>query len=65
MTPEHSQLLKIKELAAALRRPRSYVHAMKRRGFVMPGGTATLSEARAWLARNPAPRSEVEFRPAA
>lgn len=52
-----NQLLAIKELADALRKHRSYVDQMKARGFEMPGGTATISEARAWLVRNPAPKS--------
>lgn len=57
--------LTIKELAAAMRRNRTYVHAMKRNGFVMTDGKATLAEARAWLARNPKPRSEQTFKAAA
>ena len=48
-----SELLCPKELAAALRRSRTYVHAMKASGFSMPGGTATLEEARDWLRMNP------------
>lgn len=47
-------LLYIKELAQQLRKSRTYVHAMKKAGFRMPGGTATLSEARDWLANHPA-----------
>lgn len=62
---DHHQLLTMKELGAALRRPRSYIQAMKSRGFKMPGGQATLNEARAWLARNPPPRSKKTFLPAA
>lgn len=53
------KLLKPKELAAALRRNVSFVYAMRRRGFVLPGGTATLTEARAWLILNPYPRAQV------
>lgn len=45
-----TQLLFMDELADALRKSRSYIKAMKRAGFVMPGGTATLEEARGWLA---------------
>ena len=45
-------LLNPKELAALLRKSRSYIFAMKSRGFIMPGGTATLTEARVWLSRN-------------
>lgn len=55
------KLLSVKELAAALGKHRNYVHAMRSRGFMMPGGTATLSEARAWQARNPSPRSTRPF----
>lgn len=47
------KLLYPDELADALRRGRCYVFAMKKAGFTMPGGTATLSEARNWLRRNP------------
>ena len=52
-----NDLLTTKELAAALRKSRSYVQAMKRRGFQMPGGVATVAEARRWLVRNPKPRA--------
>jgi hypothetical protein len=52
-------LLSGKELAAALGRDRTYISAMKKRGFEMPGGRATLREARSFLARNPRPRSRV------
>ena len=41
------------ELAAELGRSRVYIYAMKKAGFVMPGGSATLEEAREWLRRNP------------
>lgn len=58
-------LLSGKELANALGRERTYITAMKRLGFQMPGGRATLTEARAWLARNPAPRARVKLRAAA
>lgn len=50
-----NELLTTKELAAALKKSRSYIQAMKRRGFVMPGGTATVEEARKWLRRHPEP----------
>jgi hypothetical protein len=53
---EHG-LLTVKELAAALGRSRTYVEAMKKQGFPMPGRTATLAEARAWLATHPPPRA--------
>lgn len=52
-----NDLLTIKELAAALKRSRFYVLAMKRRGFQMPGGVATVAEARRWLVQNPKPMS--------
>lgn len=50
-----NELLTIKELAAALKKSRSYIQAMKRRGFQMPGGVATIDEARAWLRSHPEP----------
>lgn len=52
----HERLFGAKELADVLRRDVSYVYAMRRRGFIMPGGTATLTEAREWLVLNPHPR---------
>ena len=61
---EH-QLLSGKELAAALGRAPNYVTAMKNMGFEMPGGRATIAEARAFLVRNPAPRSRKFFKNAA
>ena len=57
------KLLSPKELADALTRPVSYVYAMIRIGFPMPGYRATLSEARKWLSVNPNPRSEKPMRP--
>ena len=45
-------LLFLPELAQALRRSEWYVYQMKRAGFKMPGGTATLAEARQWLLQN-------------
>lgn len=48
-----------KELAQLLRRDVSYVYAMRRLGFVMPGGTATITEAREWLLTHPCPRSRA------
>lgn len=53
----HERLLRPKELAEALRRDISYVYAMRRRGFRLPGGTATLTEAREWLLLHPHPRA--------
>lgn len=57
MGNEHD-LLTACELAAKLKRSVGYIYAMKRNGFVMPGGLASISQALAWLARNPPPRSE-------
>lgn len=48
---KESDLLTCKELATSLRHHVSYVYAMRARGFKMPGGTATLEEAREWLQR--------------
>lgn len=64
-TNDEHEMKSCKELAAALGRERTYVAAMKRRGFWMPGGRATIAEARAWLARNPPPRSRRGFAAAA
>ena len=46
-------LLYADELAEALRRGRCYIYAMKAAGFEMPGGTATVNEARTWLRAHP------------
>jgi hypothetical protein len=54
--PDPEALLTIKELAAAVKRHRSYISAMKRDGFPMPGGLASVREFREFLARNPFPR---------
>jgi len=51
------ELLCVKNLASELRRAPSYVFAMKRRGFKMPGGRATISNALKWLEKNPKPRA--------
>lgn len=48
-----NELLNVNELADALRHHRSYVTDMKRAGFEMPGGMATVAEARQWLRDNP------------
>lgn len=59
----------MKELAAALKdcngrsRSRGYVHAMKKRGFKMPGKTATLSSAEEFLKRNPGFSWRSVYRP--
>lgn len=49
--------LTAKELAFRLRRHVSYVYAMKRRGFQMTGGTASMDEALRWLRKNGTPWS--------
>ncbi|MBN8249740.1 MAG: hypothetical protein J0L84_20155 [Verrucomicrobia bacterium] len=53
-----SELLDIKGIAYALRRSRRYVDSMKRIGFPMPGGRATLADALAFLAEHPHPLVE-------
>lgn len=59
MNPQPKRLY-IKELAAELHgvdgkpHSRGFVHAMKRAGFKMPDGRATIAEAEAWLRANPA-----------
>lgn len=52
-------LLTVKELARAVKRSPGYVYTARMRGFKMPGGVATVAEFRAWLAANPAPRSDA------
>ena len=51
-----TRLLTAKELAGELKRHPSYVHAMKHRGFRMPGERATLDNALKWLSSHPHPR---------
>jgi hypothetical protein len=51
-----------KELAGILRRSVSFIYAMRRRGFTMPGGVSTLSRAEVWLVRNPNPRGKERNR---
>lgn len=46
---EYFKLLSTKELAYELGRSRTYVTAMKRLGFPMPGSRATLTDAINWL----------------
>lgn len=50
---KRERLLSVKELAFEIGRSRTYVSAMKRCGFRMPGGKATASEALKWLRRRP------------
>lgn len=56
------ELFSPKELAARLKRPVSYVYAMKKRGFDLPGGRATLRSAIDWLRINPNPRKQTDAR---
>jgi hypothetical protein len=58
---QSDKLLTIKELASELGRSRRYVTHMRRRGFLMPGGKATVAEARSWLVRNPPPCTRKEL----
>ncbi len=53
MLPYGDELLDRKGLATALLRSLSYVDAMTRDGFLMPGNRATLNQAILWLAENP------------
>lgn len=55
-----TQLLSVKDLARELGRGERYVWYMRARGFKMPGGRATVVEARQWLARHPKPCSTQE-----
>lgn len=58
-----SDRLCAKELAAALGRAAGYVSAMRRSGFVMPGGMATPDEALDWLRRHPEFRRRLIYPP--
>jgi hypothetical protein len=62
MTESPEKLLSVKELAFALGRSVRYVRYMVARGFIMPGGRCSLSDAQRWLARNPPPCSGVCIR---
>lgn len=54
MNPDiHIRLRNMKELAATLGVSREFLLAMKRDGFAMPGGRATVAAAHAWLAAHP------------
>lgn len=48
-----SRRLSPKELAKSLEVSERYVRGMKAKGFRMPGGLATVSEALEWLEENP------------
>ena len=56
------ELLTPKELAAKLKRARSYVTAMQSRGFRFLAGRTTLSLALDWLFENPQPRKRARAR---
>jgi hypothetical protein len=56
-TPDH--LLTCKELAAVLRKHVSYVYAMRRQGFRMPAGVASVAMAFRFLGRVPNPRGRT------
>lgn len=51
-----NRLIDQKGLAVALNRSRTFIAAMKARGFPMPGGRATIFQAVQWLIDNPNPR---------
>jgi hypothetical protein len=54
-----SDLLTAKELAQQIRKHVTYVYAMRRLGFPMPGRVATLSAALRFLQKHPAPRGRI------
>ena len=51
--PDGDVLLDVKGLADQLLRTPTYVYAMTRDGFIMPGGRATLNQALRWLVEHP------------
>ena len=51
--PNGNRLLPAKQLAHELNRSTGYIYAMKRDGFQMPGGSATINQALQWLVENP------------
>jgi hypothetical protein len=55
--PGGDVLLSPKQLAAELGRDVSYIYAMKKRGFALPGGLSTVNNCLLWLSKNPPPRS--------
>lgn len=56
-----SEFLTVKELAAGLNRSAWYVYGMRKAGFRMPGGTASIEEAREWLRHHPHFRAKDSF----
>lgn len=51
-------LLSCKELATALNRSMPYIYQMKKRGFRIRSGRATLTAALNWLEKHPCPTSK-------
>lgn len=58
----NEQYLTAKEIAGTFRRNVRWVYAMKRLGFSMPGGVATVSSVRQFLTQIPAPAAEEKRR---
>lgn len=48
-----------KEIANRLRKHISYVYAMRRAGFQMPGRVAQFRAVIIWLRKNPSPRAKT------
>lgn len=63
MTRPDPQLYTSKQLAEKLQRHINFVYGMRRSGFRMPGGTATLAEARAFLRGHPHPTARPNGKP--
>lgn len=57
-----NELLSTKQLASALGRSLRYIQYMKAQGFQMPGGLATIAEARSFQARNLPPCPPPKWR---
>jgi hypothetical protein len=62
MNGEREELLTAKELAGKLKRAVTYVYAMRKAGFEMPGKRSTVGDAIAFLRRCPEPRKRREQR---
>ena len=61
--PHGDELLDAKTLAERIKRTPVYICAMKRDGFPMPGGRATVNQALHWLAENPHFRQNRKGKP--
>lgn len=59
MRVSQQELLSCKDLALYLKRSLSYIYAMRKRGFKMPGNRASICQALSWLAKNPPPCRKV------